>query len=265
MSDKMIKVYENGKALYPTTDDFTSEVGAYVEERKRAGVKVTIQEAVFDMKQQITRRLELKFAKAKRVMAVMTTRLSEIQEIQTEEQQAAARKEIETFSMHEKAIANEIEGQKSAMHALHKHVCNFENELIKPGRVEFDRVKRLSGAYEQKKRQEEQERAWRQAGAARLEEERIKAELESKKTPENAVAIEEIKQKIHIPVAPPQKSKGFVKHWELKIKDEKALKTHLIMTAPQFLLIDISNLKAYLKSQGIKGDWNGSYMEEVLT
>lgn len=265
MSEKKIMVYENGKALYSTTDDFYSEVDAFVEERKRAGVKVTIQEAVFDMKQQITRRLELKFAKAKRVMAVMTTRLSEIQEIQTEEQQAAARKEIETFSMHEKAIANEIEGQKSAMHALHKHVCNFENELIKPGRVEFDRVKRLSGAYEQKKRQEEQERAWREAQEAKKKEEAIRAELEKQKTPETAVAIEEIKQQVHIPVAPPKQEKGFRKSWELKINDEKALKTHLIMAAPQFLLIDTGNLKRYLQSQGIKGDWNGAYMEEVLT
>lgn len=264
MGEKKLMVYENGKALYSTTDDFSNEVDAFVEERKRAGVKVTIQEAVFDMKQQITRRLELKFAKAKKVMALMASRLSAIQVIENEEQQAAARKEIETFSMHERAITNEIKDQKSAMNALHKHVCTFENNLIDPARAEYDRVKRISGAYEQKKREEEQVRAWREAEEARKKEEAIKAKLEEQKTPETAAAIEEIQQKIHIPVAPPKKEKGFIKHWELTVKDEKALKTHLIMAAPQFLLIDTGNLKRYLQSQGIKGDWNGAYMEEVL-
>lgn len=264
MSEKKIMVYENGKALYSTTDDFSSEVDAFVEERKRAGVKVTIQEAVFDMKQQITRRLEMKFAKARKVMAVMTTRLSEIQEIKTEEQQAAARKEIGTFSMHEKAIANEIEGQKSAMHALHKHVCDFENELIKPGRVELERVKRLSGAFEQEKRRLEQERWLKEKEKADREAEELKKKLDAEKTPDNEIAIEELKEKIVPYVAPPKQEKGFRKSWELKIKDEKALKTHLIMAAPQFLLIDTGNLKRYLQSQGIKGDWNGAYMEEVL-
>lgn len=262
--DKIITIIDNGTALPPTTGDYEGEVKKYVQLRRAAGAKIDIQELTVDAVNQLSGRLDYVFAQPKLVLAANLESLAAIQTITSDEWQAESGKRLVAYANVKKAIEEKMKGQKSLLNKLHKCVTTFENMLLSPCNAEADRIKRLRGNYEAEKRRLDAERVARELVEARRKEEEERALLEAQKTPETEQIIEDLKLKVHVPVQPVQKEKGFRTYWELSIPDRKQLRAHLFVTAPEMLIIDEPALKRYLESQSFEGEWNGAKMTKVL-